>query len=71
MNIIKCTRQYRGPFRKINDSGLFKFVRTSKKSLFSHSMMLCEWELENPKLIQYLIDDGPKEEDTAPNNSSW
>ena len=71
MNIIKCTRQYRGPFRDINNSGLFKFVRTSKKSLFSHSMMLCEWGLEKPKLVQYMIDDGSKEDDTESPIRSW
>lgn len=72
MNIIKHTRLYREPFRKINDSGLFRFVRISKKSLFSHSMMLCEWGLEEPIITNYMVsDDGPKEDTMDAADPSW
>jgi len=56
----------------INNSGLFKFVRNHNKSLFSHTMMLCEWGLKEPELVTYMIDDdGPKEDDTESPVSNW
>lgn len=71
MNTIKYIRQYREPFREINNSGLFKFVRKHNKSLFSHTMMLCEWGLEEPKIVEYMVhDDGPKE-DTDSATPGW